>query len=101
MALLPLGRVKEIVEAAGMDISYAYEDLLFMDHNALLLQFIDSGDGALIHVNSQADYADISTLIDKLKKIAGNSGMIFRTGNYYEIDELEDATIELRFLDHV
>lgn len=41
MGLKPLGRVKDIVEAAGMTISYVYEDLVFIDHNAFLLQFTE------------------------------------------------------------
>lgn len=34
-----LGVVKDIVEAAGMGIAHVYEDLVFLNHNAFLLQF--------------------------------------------------------------
>jgi DNA-binding IclR family transcriptional regulator len=45
MTLKPLGQVKELVESLGMEISYAYEDLVFLQHNGFLLQF-DDGNGA-------------------------------------------------------
>lgn len=47
--LMKLGVVKEIVEATGMGVSYAYEDLIFLDHNALLLQFTDALVFFIIH----------------------------------------------------
>ena len=54
MRLKPLGVVKEIVEAAGMGISYVYDDLVFIDHNALLLQFAGNDWEILIHINQEA-----------------------------------------------
>lgn len=39
MALKKLGVVKDIVESAGMEITHVYEDLVFLNHNALILQF--------------------------------------------------------------
>ncbi len=45
--LMKLGVIKEIVEATGMSLSYAYEDLVFLDHNALLLQSTQDSDTVL------------------------------------------------------
>lgn len=35
----PLGLVKEALEQIGIEVSYAYEDLVFIQHNHFLLQF--------------------------------------------------------------
>ena len=60
MSIKPLGRLKELVESAGMEVSYAYEDLVFLDHNAFLLQFNDDGRTVFLHTNSEADAEKIS-----------------------------------------
>ncbi len=41
MTTRELGLVREVLTAAGMDISYAYEDLIFLEHNGFLLQFTE------------------------------------------------------------
>ena len=57
--LKPLGMVKTIVEAAGMGISYAYDDLVFLEHNSFLLQFTGNDHEITVHVNSEADEAAV------------------------------------------
>jgi hypothetical protein len=71
----PLGQVKELVESLGMEVSYAYEDLVFLQHNSFLLQF-DDGSGAgqvtddrqrmIVHTNSEADEQEKKPVIDRL-----------------------------------
>lgn len=41
MGLRPLGIAKEIVETLRLEITYTYDDLVFVEHNAFLLQFDD------------------------------------------------------------
>lgn len=35
----PLGMVKAMLETIGIEITYSYEDLIFIQHNHFLLQF--------------------------------------------------------------
>ena len=35
----PLGLVKQLLEEIGIEVTYAYEDLVFVQHNPILLQF--------------------------------------------------------------
>ena len=39
MSLRPLGKVRDIVQSTGLDISYAYDDLVFSDHSVFILRF--------------------------------------------------------------
>lgn len=70
MRLKPLGKLKELVESVGMGISYAYEDLVFLDHNAFLLQFGDDGRTIFIHTSSKADTGETAEGVSRLKKAA-------------------------------
>jgi len=44
MGLRPLGIAKEIVESLRLEITYHYDDLIFVEHNAFILQFDDASD---------------------------------------------------------
>ena len=92
MSLKPLGMVKTIVEAAGMGISYAYDDLVFLEHNSFLLQFTDNDHEVMVHVNSEADEATVQGDIERLQKVARNFTLQFTRGTHYTlVPEGEDA----------
>ncbi|BBO85724.1 hypothetical protein DSCO28_62900 [Desulfosarcina ovata subsp. sediminis] len=37
----PLGIAKEIVNETGLDVTYAYDDLVFVEHSPFLIKFDD------------------------------------------------------------
>jgi hypothetical protein len=96
--ILKLGVVKEVVEATGMGISYAYEDLVFLDHNALLLQFTDDSDKVLIHINREAKSEPVQASIAALKQAAQEREMIFLDGRTYALTQGEDEQINIEFI---
>ncbi len=93
----PLGVVKNIVESVGMDISFAYEDLIFLEHNGFLLQFTDSDKVIHIHTNAEADEAMVNRDISRLINAAHNQDMSFIKGKAYTLDQGDDETIRLAF----
>lgn len=99
MGIRQLGIVKEIVESAGMGISYTYEDLVFIEHNAFLLQFTDNDNELLIHINQEADGSAIQGDIARLRAESSARKMIFREGTYYTISQGDDENITLEFAD--
>ncbi len=42
MSLRPLGLATEIIDDLKLEVTYAYDDLLFVEHNTFLLQFDDA-----------------------------------------------------------
>jgi len=99
MILKQLGVVKNIVESAGMGISYAYDDLVFIDHNAFLLQFTDNNSELMIHVNSEVDESAIQADIIRLKAEATAKKMSLRGGNKYTLSQGDDENIRLEFIE--
>ena len=99
MSLKQLGVVKDIVESAGMGISYAYDDLVFINHNALLLQFMDKKSELVIHVNSEADESAIQGDIIRLKAEATAKKMSLRDGIKYTLSQGDDENIRLEFIE--
>lgn len=39
----PLGYIREVVNQLGLEVTYIYEDLVYIEHNAFLLQMGDRG----------------------------------------------------------
>ena len=93
----PLGAVKNIVEAVGMDISYAYEDLVFLEHNGFLFQFSENEQEVLIHVNREADEAVVGGDIGRLVESALNHDMRFVKGSLYTLAQEDDQNIRIEF----
>ncbi|MBU0681247.1 MAG: hypothetical protein KKD73_07485 [Proteobacteria bacterium] len=98
MKTKPLGIVKNIVEEAGMDISYAYEDLVFLEHNSYLLQFTDNDQEVVVHKNKEADESMVSHDIIRLQEIARSNRMRFLTGKDYVLSQDDDENIRLEFV---
>ena len=107
MSIKPLGQIKELIEFMGMGISYAYEDLVFLQPNVFLLQFDDSGgagqqddhDGhpMLVHTNSEADKQEIKPLVDQLVQAAPKYGLAITRGTSYSMTQAEDETVSIEF----
>ena len=97
MNLKPLGLVTEIVESAGMGISYAYEDLVFLEHNAFLLEFTPNDTELLIHINSEAEESEIKDSVARLQNIAAAHGLTFTNGGLYTLTQADDENIRIEF----
>lgn len=93
----PLGLVKNILESVGMDISFVYEDLIFLEHNGFLLQF-DEGDKMVhIHTNVEADEAMVNRDISRLIEAGHSHDLCFSKGKTYTLSEGDGETVRLEF----
>jgi len=105
MTLYPLGTVMEIIESIGaadgapdLGFSYAYEDLVFLTHNAFLLQFTPNGKEMLIHRNVEADEDEVSPGIAALMRAGAKERMFFSEGRQYRMKQEDDEHISIDFL---
>ena len=98
MSLNPLGKITTIVESAGMGISYAYDDLVFLNHNAFLLEFTANAKEILIHTNSEAEGGEIKDSVGKLKNIAAAHDVTFTDGGLYTLTQMDEENIRIEFL---
>lgn len=94
-----LGLVREALEGAGMDLSYAYEDLVFLSHTGFLLQFTDWQREMLIHTNVEARNTDMVGAIELLQSKGTELGLVFSMGKQYRLTPSSDGeeNIQLEF----
>lgn len=101
MSLRPLGIAKEIVEAVGHEPIYAYDDLLFIAHNAFLVQFDDARKNNLkIFFNVDCEAAAVARLERELIEAAAARVFTVETGGMFELVQPEGVSeFQVRFVD--
>lgn len=95
-----LGVVKDIVEAAGMGIAHVYEDLVFLNHNAFLLQFTKASGCLLLHLNRDAEEELAQGQIGLLKQAAQERDMRIDDGGCYALAQDGEDSVRIEFFPH-
>ena len=95
----PLGTVKEMLEQIGMEVSYAYEDLVFLDHNRFLLQFGKTGEVLFFSANIDTPGDEAARLFAQVQSVAGGLGMVLLRRGRYRINAETDERLTLEFPD--
>ncbi|MCU4162867.1 hypothetical protein [Carboxylicivirga caseinilyticus] len=94
-----LTEIKDLIEDLGFAISYPYDDLIFIDSNAFLVQFDDSKKFSyFIHFNSELKDGAKENLKQQLleSKKAKNLKIEFK-GSYTIKQSSEDEQIDIVF----
>lgn len=92
--------VKEFIEEMGFAISYAYEDLVFIDNNAFMVRFNDLKASSLfIHFCNDYSAEVKSNLKIRLLNISKRKGLFLEFKQDFEIAESSvEGEVELRFV---
>ncbi len=98
-ALRPLGLVKDLIESMKLDLTYAYDDLVFVEHNAFLFRFRDDEQNALdLLFNTECPADEVGSLAPLIIERGKEFGLtIAQAGAYTLTQNEEDETISLAF----
>jgi hypothetical protein len=89
--LRPLGIVKEVVEELGHEITYAYEDLVFIQHNDFLLQFGEKPEELFLFFNTECPSDEADAIAVMLLPAGASKGLdVIRKGTYSMTEEHGD-----------
>jgi hypothetical protein len=98
MAKRPLGLVKDLLAGMGLELTYAYEDLAFVEHNAFLLQFADTDESVGMHVNADCPDDQLAGLVAEVVRAGAAVGLEVAMRGRYEIRADErDGTFSVHF----
>jgi hypothetical protein len=96
----PLGKVRELVQSTGIDVTYAYDDLVFSEHSMFILRFDEKDVMKLyLHFNKDCNETE-AAVMEKRLRIGGRIGgfEVERAGNY-SIDQMEGKEeLQIQFL---
>jgi hypothetical protein len=97
-ALRPLGTVMELVEALGHEVTYAYEDLVFINHNDFLLQFDAADPNALdLFFNTECDAAEADEVAGRMIPEGIQKGLVIHRKGTYTMTEAEGDSLQITF----
>jgi hypothetical protein len=90
-----------IVNGTGLEITWAYDDLVFVEHNAFIIRFDDNDTHAIhcyFNVDCQAEKAE--QLFNALLNAAPETGMSISNAGLYELcDGKSEEEIDIKFIE--
>ena len=100
MPLRHLEKLRYILkEAVGQDISYAYDDLVFPEHTAFLLQFDDSNENNFFcYFHKDCIPEEKRQISQKLAKVCTDEKCTMTFKGNFELTQKEGEQVEIRFL---
>lgn len=94
----PLGLVRALVERAGLSITHAYEDLVFIEHNAILLRMKEQRGQVSIIFNEDSEEDKRKTITDQFISIGRDIEIeIMPSGTYRLTPDASTETLQFEF----
>ena len=94
----PLGYVKQGLAELGHEISYVYEDLIFPDHTAYLIQFGEVGNELLIYTNIECSEDDAESIKNELTGVlAGRIGFSLIYKGRFNMEQVPGEELKISF----
>lgn len=95
----PLSRIQNLVEKLGLKITYAYDDLVFVEHNAFLIKMGKCGEDVSVYVNVDADKKQYPAIIDKLANEGKKEELIVKFNGKFKLKDAGNEQIQIEFLE--
>lgn len=97
-ALPPLGSVMNWIEDSGFKVSYAYEDLVFIESNAFLIRFdAEKPENIHIHFNMDCDPDKAVALGAELTTQAVKHRLKTAIGNKFSLAQKNEKEVDITF----
>ncbi|MGL1932515.1 MAG: hypothetical protein OCC45_12285 [Desulfotalea sp.] len=93
----PLGLVKQIIDATGLSITHVWDNLVFIEHNAFILQFGDKGEDILLHFNKDSEEDKRDEITEKLITEGKKLKLIVSYAGTYSLTQKDDENIDIEF----
>jgi len=96
-SLRPLGTVMQLLEQLGHKVTYAYDDLVFVNDNDFLLQFSDTASTLSLFFNKSCSKQSIDQVEQSIIPAADKMGLSIVTKGTYSMTGLDDENLRIEF----
>lgn len=93
----PLGKITATLADLGLEVTYAYDDLVFIQQSAFLLQFTDQPKILKLFTNAECDPTEANAIASNIVLFFDQDGFIAEPSGHYTLTQNEDKTIRLEF----
>ncbi len=94
----PLGKITAILADLGLEVTYAYDDLVFVQHSAFLLQFTDQPNVLKLFTNTDCDPKEANDVACNIVFAFHEGGFIADPSGHYTLIQNNDETLKLEFM---
>lgn len=93
----PLGIITEVIEQMELEVTYAYDDLVFISHNAFLLRMGDIGETVHLYFNNESETDKRSDIQKQLTELAAKQNLTILNGGTYDMKPRDDEQMDIHF----
>ncbi|VGO22410.1 hypothetical protein [Pontiella sulfatireligans] len=94
----PLGKITALLADLGLEVTYAYDDLVFVQECAFLLQFTDDPVQLNLFTNTECHPDEANSVAAEIVLEFDGAGFCVTPAGRYSLAEGPESTIELQFL---
>jgi len=97
----PLDKVIELVETTGLEVTYAYEDIVFAEHSVFIIQFDDSKQNNLfLFFNTECEKEKAIDFETALITAASQKGITIENKGWFKLTENEqNQELQIEFIE--
>jgi hypothetical protein len=99
-SLRPLGAVMQLLEELGHEVTYAYDDLVFVNDNDFLLQFENTGPVLNLFFNQNCLKKNIDNVEQSIIPAADKKGLSIVKKGRYIVTEQADENLQIEFFEN-
>jgi hypothetical protein len=93
----PLGKITALLAGLSLEVNYAYDDLVFVQHSAFILQFTDDPAQLKLFITTECDPAEANhTASDMVLEFDKAGFTVLPVGRFF-LTPNEDQTLNIEF----
>ncbi len=99
-SLRPLGTVLQLLEDLGHEVTYAYDDLVFVSNNDYLLQFDDTGLALNLFFNQSCPKKNADNIEHSIIPAGDKIGLSIIKKGHYSVTGQSNENLRIEFFDN-
>jgi hypothetical protein len=92
-----LGKITAVLSDLGLEVTYAYDDLVFVQHSAFMLQFMDDPAKLKMFINTECEPKVANDTAANIILQMERAGFEVTPAGRYFITPNEDDTLNIEF----
>lgn len=93
----PLGMIAELLEDMALEVTYAFDDLIFVSHNAFLLQMGNVGKDVSLFFNEESDPAERGDIAQEVCDLGTERGLTIQDKGTFVMTPNKNDTLNIEF----
>jgi hypothetical protein len=93
----PLGKITALLADLGLEVSYAYDDLVFVQDSAFILQFTEDPAQMKLFINTECEPAEANPMASNIVLEFDKAGFNVTPVGRFFLTPNEDQTLNIQF----